>query len=178
MIEKIRLDLLEVLGKSETFLSYSDSAKLKELSNKTIYNASVYQDQDSLKLAIIIYSLSKIMERGIKDPKNFVMLISEAKVRVEDRKEDEYRAIVSKLLDAIAHEDTKLGLYFDEVLEQAKVKKGGKLFEQGLSIGQASHLLGISKWELMHYVGKTSLTEEMPSLDVSTRLKFTRSLFR
>ena len=129
VIDKIRMDLLEVLGKAETFLSFSDTAKLKELSDKTIFNASVYQDQDSLKIAIIIYSLSKIMERGSLDPKNFLEIISYAKTRIEQNKESEYHDAISKLLDDISHEDSKIGIYFEEVLEQAKVELR-KLFDR------------------------------------------------
>lgn len=178
MIEQIKLDLLTVLTKSEAYVSFSDSAKLKELSDHTIHNAGIYADENSLKMAIIVYSLSKMIERGLKEPSKFTYLIQEAKTQLENNKEEEFRQTLGKLLDQISHEDSKIGMYVEEVIRQAKIKKGSKLIEHGLSTNQAAHLLGVTSWELMHYIGKTNLGEDLPSLDVSNRLKFARSLFK
>ncbi len=178
MIEKTRIDLLEMLAKSEAFLSFSDSAKLKELSEHTIVHAAVSQDQDILQLAVIVYAFSKMIERGFTNAHKFSSRLAEAKIKLELGKDEKYRDVISSLFDNISHEDNKLGLYVDEVLNQARIKKGSRLFAHGISLGQSAHLLGITKWELMHYVGKTNLTEDMPALDVRTRLSFARSLFK
>ncbi len=178
MIDKIQLELLSVLNKGEAYVSYADTNRLKALSDEAIHSAGIYQDQDSLKVAIIVYALSKIFERGQIDPAPFTQLLREAHERLENGNVDEFHHTITKLLDRIGHEDTKMGLYVEEVLHQAKVRKAGKLIAQGLSINQSAHLLGVSSWELMHYIGKTNLGEDMPSLDVKSRMNFTRSLFR
>ncbi|HLD19578.1 MAG TPA: hypothetical protein VJB90_06250 [Candidatus Nanoarchaeia archaeon] len=178
MIDSIKLDLLAVLTKSDAYISFSDSSKLKELSNHTIHDAGIYQDQDSLKLAIIVYALSKMMERGLTETAQFSELLKDAKSQLENGKEEDFSQTLGKLLDKIGHEDSKMGVYVEEVIRQAKVRKGGKLIEHGLSTNQVAHLLGVTSWELMHYVGKTHLDEDMPSLDVTSRIKFARSLFK
>ncbi|MEK6967431.1 MAG: hypothetical protein AABX51_02255 [Nanoarchaeota archaeon] len=178
MIDTVKLDLLVVLSKSDAYVSFSDSAKLKELSNHTIHNAGIYQDQNSLKIAIIVYSISKMLERGLSDTLQFSNLLKEAKAHLENGNEEKFHETLGKLLDKIAHEDSKMGVYVEEVIRQAKIRKGSSLIAHGLSTGQVAHLLGVTSWELMHYIGKTNLDEEMPSLDVTSRIKFTRNLFK
>ena len=63
MKEEIRKDLLKVLEKVVPALRSEDSRELKWLSNNTIHNAGIFQDRDSVSLAVILYSLSKIFER-------------------------------------------------------------------------------------------------------------------
>ncbi len=78
--------------------------------------------------------------------------------------------------DFINKIDTKLKLYIEEVISKAKVKKGSKLHEHGLSIARTAEVLGISQWELMNYVGKTTIST-VDGVDVKTRLNFARKLF-
>src|SRR3989344_9523517 len=69
----------EILEETKISLKQNDSIKLKELSNQTIHAASIYQDTDSISIAIITYSLSKILERKdtmrIKNWNNFTKKI-------------------------------------------------------------------------------------------------------
>jgi len=55
--------VISVLEQTKNALTSSDVFKLKELSNQTIHTASTEQDTDSITLAILIYSLSKVVER-------------------------------------------------------------------------------------------------------------------
>ena len=56
-------DLVEILKVKEE----SDIVEIKNLSNHVIHNASIFQDEDSISVAVLIYSLSKIIERKQKD---------------------------------------------------------------------------------------------------------------
>ena len=69
-------------------------------------------------------------------------------------------------------------MYIHEVINQAQIKKGCKLCEHGISIARASEVLGISQWELMHYIGKTTLIDQFSEpVNVTKRLKIARSMF-
>jgi len=53
------------------------------------------------------------------------------------------------------------------------------LYEHGLSIGKTAELLGINKWELMEYAGRTGISDVQENITISMkdRIKFVRGLF-
>jgi len=183
MNEVVKKDILEVLSDVAEILRVEeekDVTELRELSNHTIHNASIFQDEDSVSIAILIYSLSKVIERreGKMNYKVLLRLIDDAKKSLEKENVDEYRKVIRKLFDFISTIDTKLKLYIEEVINQAEIKKGGKLYAHGISLGRASEILGISQWELMFYIGKTSLTDVKGGVGVKERLNYARGLFK
>ena len=67
MNEIIKKDILEVLNDLIKILKSKEGSNwigIKELSNHVIHNASVFQDEDSISVAVLTYALSKIMERN------------------------------------------------------------------------------------------------------------------
>ena len=169
-------DLIEILKVKEE----SDLVQIKELSNHVIHNASVFQDEDSISVAILIYALSKIIERKQRDlDYNRVLSMLNSCISSLNNNEDElFRKSIKDIFNFIRIMDEKLKLYIHEVINQAQIKKGCKLCEHGISIARASEVLGISQWELMHYIGKTTLIDQFSEpVNVSKRLKIARSLF-
>ena len=59
----IKKEIVYVLTKALSLIKREDFVSLKELSNHVIDNAAIYQDKDSIQVAVIIYSLAKILER-------------------------------------------------------------------------------------------------------------------
>ena len=171
-IIKIVLEILETKEEKDTM-------ELKELSNNTIHNASIFQDECSISIAVLIYALSKIIERNPElDYSRVFNFLKEARDSLENDKEEEFDTTIKKLFSEISRLDSKIRLYVQEVINQAQIKKGSKLCEHGLSCAKASQILGISQWELMNYIGKTNLAENAPQIiDAKARLKFARSLF-
>ena len=183
MNPQIKKDLISVLSDLSDILRYGKNAdiqKIKILSNHTIHNASVFQDEDSISVAIMIYSLSKIMERKERDLDygKILGILSSAAVSIKNNDDELFRKSVKSIFDFIREADAKIKLYINEVINQAQIKKGCKLCEHGISVARASEVLGISRWELMHYLGKTTLIEQFSEpVNASQRLKFARSLF-
>jgi len=183
MDEVVKKDILEVLSDVIKILAVEedrDVADLRELSNHTIHNASIFQDEDSVSIAILIYSLSKVIERREGKMNYGVMLniLGKAKKNLEENNIDGYRKTIRKLFDFISTIDTKLKFYVEEVISQAQIKKGSKLYAHGISLARAAEILGISQWELMFYVGKTRLTDIKGGIGVKERLNYARSLFK
>jgi len=56
-------NILRILIETLNALKKEDTIELKSLSNQTIHTASITQDPDNIAIAVIIYSLSKILER-------------------------------------------------------------------------------------------------------------------
>lgn len=183
MDEVVKKDILNVLSDVVGILKVEeekDVAELRELSDHIIHNASIFQDEDSISIAILIYSLSKIIERreGRMNYNVLLKLITGAGKNLEQNKIDGYRGVIKKLFKFISTIDTKLKLYIEEVINQAEIKKGSKLYAHGISLGRAAEVLGISQWELMFYIGKTKLTDVKGGVGVRERLNYARGLFK
>jgi hypothetical protein len=180
MEDPIKEDIITVLREVVILLKDGEYEEIKELSNHTIHNASIFQDQDSISVAIIIYSISKIMARGTKDGKDLAEKLSsginDAVSLLEKDRVDDYRSAIKNIFKQISNEDERLSIFIEDVIAQAEIKKGSKMYEHGISMARAAELLGISQWELMSYVGKTTISEITP-LDVKKRLDLARSLF-
>ena len=178
----IKKDILAIISKTIGTLKVKeekDIIELKELSNHTIHNASIFQDEGSVSIAILIYSLSKIIERkfGELNFKPILDLLIAAFNYLKKDNIDEYRKTIKKLFDLISKIDTKLKLYIEEVIRQAQIKKGSQLYRHGISLARAAEILGISQWELMNYIGHTKITDIEGKVDIKSRLNFTRRLF-
>jgi hypothetical protein len=169
-------DLIEILKVKEE----SDIIEIKQLSNHVIHNASVFQDEDSISIAILIYALSKIIERKQKevDYNKILNMLHLCILNLKNDNDDGFRKSIKDMFNLIRNMDKKLRLYIHEVINQAQIKKGCKLCEHGISVARASEVLGISQWELMHYIGKTTLIDQLSEpVNVSNRLRFVRGLF-
>ena len=184
MHDIIKKDILTVLSELIEILKIkgdSDVIQIKELSNHVIHNASVFQDEDSISVAILIYALSKIIERKQNDIdySKLLSMLNSCTSSLKNNKDEEFRKSIKNIFNFIRTMDQKLKLYINEVINQAQIKKGCKLCEHGISVARASEVLGISQWELMHYIGKTTLIDQFSEpVNVSKRLKIARSLFQ
>ena len=184
MYEIIKKDIVAVLVDLVDILKSrggTDIAQIKQLSNHIIHNASVFQDEDSVSVAVLIYSLSKIIERRQKDIDYNKILgmvnLCIANLKLND--DENFRKSVKNMFNFIRTVDGKLRMYIHEVINQAQIKKGCKLCEHGISIARASEVLGISQWELRDYIGKTTIIERfVEPANASYRLKTARGLFQ
>ena len=83
-----------------------------------------------------------------------------------------------RLYTIVSEKDTQLNLYAGDVLHHAKIKKGCKICDHGVSCAKSAELLDISQWELMQYMGKTTYADQVPpGIDMRTRLNIARSMF-
>lgn len=171
MNEEVCIDLTNTLKKIKKALDSMDANKLKELSNHTIHCSSIYHEKRPIYIAIITYSLSKIIEKAEIRKKyteefedfmkgiiqNFEMLIT----FLEKRDFKKFNKAIKVMLKEISEFDSSFGRYAEDVLEFAKAQKGAKIYEHGLSLSSVAEMLGISKWELMEKVGETKIHEEI-----------------
>ncbi len=181
MEQIVKEDVLNVLSKAVVALETGKHEELGELSNHVIHDASIYQDNDSLSIAILVYSISKVIQRCCEQGIDYSKFIPLLKKAISELKEENYGAYnrsIQDLFELIKSVDAKMKLYIQEVIDKAKIKKGSKLHEHGLSIGRTAEILGITKWELMNYVGKTQMPDIEEGVDVKKRLEFARNIFR
>lgn len=181
MPNSVRKEIVRVLKKAQRNINSGDSKKLKILSDATIHNASVFQDPDSLSVAVIVYAISKLLERwGFESEyaDQARNLLGSAQFSLEQNHLDEYRDKMKKVFAFTASVEKEFKLYIDKVIEKARVKKGSRLYERGISAARAAEMLGVGQWELLSYIGKTRINDDAAvSTDVGQRLNLARQLF-
>ena len=173
-------DIIDTLGKVLIALKSKDSVAISELSNHVIHDASIFQDDDSVSFAILVYAVSKIIQRCVDTGvcfNKFESVLKDAFDLIKSGDFDGYRSRIHDVFALIKSADDKLKLYVEEVIHKAKVKKGSKMYEHGISVARTSEILGISQWELMNYVGKTRIGESSYDEDVKKRINIARRLF-
>lgn len=177
----IKEDITNVLKDSILAVESGKISDLSQLSDHVIHDASIFQDDDTLSIAILVYALSKIIARCCEKNVSYALILKELKDAVyhlEKNNFNGFRNSIKNLFRTINKYDKKIKLYIEEVINKAKLKKGSKLYKHGLSIARASEILGISQWEMMNYIGKTFLPDEKKEgLSAKQRLNIAREIF-
>jgi len=161
--------------------------KLKELSNQTIHTSSIHQDPDNVAIAVIVYSLSKIIERKKYTYyeewpvfyKSYVKSIDNA---IHDLEEDDiegFREHINKIRREIGKLSGRFKKYIQDVFRKAEINKASRIYEHGISMQQTAKLLGISIWELAEYAGQTGISDVDLSitLPIKQRIKQAEEMF-
>ncbi|MEK6898427.1 MAG: hypothetical protein AABX28_03670 [Nanoarchaeota archaeon] len=179
--------LLKVLEETKKALKEDNVLKLKELSNQTVHTSSVEQDTDSIMIAVIIYSLSKIIER--KNPHNAKQCSDFCRFASEEidkainslKKNDEksFNQNLEEIIKRINKLSSNFKKYMQDVFAKARINKASKIYEHGISMEQTAKLLGITMYELAGYVGQredrtTPLTKTQ---SVKDRIKLAMKMF-
>ncbi len=182
-----RLHVIEVLENTIKAIKEEDAIKLKELSNQTIHSASTHQATGDITIAVIIYALSKIIERKdslkIKNWNVFINKINSqfslAIKSLREEKTDKYEKYMEMTRKSISSTALNIRPYIQEVIRKASINKASKIYEHGISLGQTAKILGISQWELSEYTGQTKIPDVKYNitLDVEKRAKMALEFF-
>ncbi|MEK6893207.1 MAG: hypothetical protein AABX07_03305 [Nanoarchaeota archaeon] len=157
--------VIDALNETKQALKDAEAANLRALSDKTIHSASLVQDAGSITLAVIVYSLSKLIERGDnkkikqwdKFTKKINSFLSLAIAALKEHNFKAYELYLEKIRQSITSISPNLKSYIQEVLRKAAINKASKIYEHGISMGQTADLLGITQWELTEYAGQKSV---------------------
>ena len=156
----------------------NDALALNKLSDRTIHDASIFQDEDSIGIAVVAYALSKTYMRTESISENIKAALRKAHNFLLDDDYIRYRKKIKEILKLIGDEDRKISLYIQQVIRQAEVKKGSRIYEHGISLARTAEILGISQWELSSYIGHTTISDsEFERVPIKQRLQFARGLF-
>jgi hypothetical protein len=179
--------VLDVLRCTKKALKTKNYVKIKILSGEMVHNSSIHQDPDVISVAVIVYSLSKLIEREhYKEYANWqdfyrnylkgidILIKCLEKNNIEEfRKEINY---VTKLIESLTG---NLKPYIADVFRKARINKASGIYEHGISMENTAKILGISIWELAEYAGQTKISDinlsvTMPIVD---RLKIAEEIF-
>ena len=153
MEEKRRV--LEVLEEVKSALNKENYVKIKDLSNSIIHNASINQDPDIISLAVIIYSLSKLIERESYRTyrqwpgfyKEYIQNINLAIASLEKDDIEGFRNSINSIRELIQELSGNLKEHIQDVFRKAEINKASRIYEHGISMEKTAKILGISIWE-------------------------------
>jgi hypothetical protein len=157
-------NIIDILQKAKKAIKDEDSLIIKDLSNRTIHSSSISQDPDNINIAVILYSLSKLIERKNyqefagwqKFEKTYEDSLDNALIALKKNDIEAYRDQINRIKESINKLSGNLKSYIEQVFRKARINKGSKIYEHGISMGQTAKILGISIWELSQYVGQTN----------------------
>ena len=180
--------IIRILQKTKKALQKEDSIEIRNLSNQTIHTSSIYQDPDNLSVAVILYALSKIIERKDyreeKDWKKFEKAYENALTKaINDLKRNDlnhYRIHITEIRTAIKELSGDFKKYIDDVFRKAEINKASRLHEHGLSAEKTANILGITLWELNQYIGQTGISNVNLAYtrDLQNRIKAAEEIFK
>jgi len=176
-------DSLNVLSKAIRSIKTNHLLDLETISNQLIHSSTLTEDPITPIISKLIYSIFKLERhsviKSVPLPLNEIanklislhdeLGVGKIKVFLEEAK------IVSKYLENLGKD-----IHLYNVFERAGVKKGGKLYDHGLSVARSAERMNVSQWELYPYLGKTKLNDYPEDVDkrVKYRLNYARSLFK
>lgn len=176
--EEERKDMIALLDETIEVIKKNDSLKLGDISDHIIHTASIFQNMEVIMLAVVVHALSKILERMLYLDPEVAEMLQAAKDLLEKEDVDGYNRKIKELLNHISKQDKKLGRYMQHVINEAMIKKGSKIYDHGVSLGQTAEILGLTHWELMHYIGKTKIHDKVEEKkQLKQRLEHARALF-
>ncbi len=182
-----RENILRIFQETKEAVSEGNSAKIKKLSNQTTNTASLTHDPDNIAAAVVVYALSKIIEREdyrqLPGWNEFYKIYISSIDKIIDaikRKDDQaYGKNVSLIRNAIGKLSGKLKDYISDVFRAASINKASRIYEHGISMEKTANLLGVTMFELADYAGKGKYADipEAQTVDVKTRIKLAMGMF-
>lgn len=182
-------NILRIFQETKEAIKKGDSAQIKNFSDQTINTASLTHDLDNIAVAVIVYSLSKILEREDyrklpgwnKFYNTYINAIEKIITALKKDDEKSIRENLSLIRNAIGKLSGKLKLYIQDVFRKAEINKASKIYEHGISMEKTAELLGITMYELASYAGQKEEISDISlskTLDVKKRIKLAMEFFR
>ena len=183
-----RDNVLRILKKTKEAMGKGDSVTIKSLSNQTINTSSLTQDPDNIALAVIVYSLGKILERqqyqefkGWKEFYNVVIdSINHSIKDMEAGKDNRIGDDLENITREIGRLSGRLKDYIQDVFWKARINKASRIYYHGISMEKTAKLLGITLYELASYAGQARM-DDVPlenTMDVRRRIKIAEEFFK
>lgn len=179
--------LIDVLTRTKQALAQENTFELNQLSDQTIHSASITQHTEFITIAVIIYSLNKLVGRRSHIPQalwnSFIRKFNdELSKSIEELKRnnpEEFGRHLDHAKELLVTLSPKQRQDVEEVLKKASINKAGKIFEHGISLTRTAHLLGITPWELTAYVGQGNSMENpyTKTIDIKKRIKIAEDFF-
>ncbi|MBW6442578.1 hypothetical protein K0A97_02230 [Patescibacteria group bacterium] len=183
-----RENILRIFQETKNAVVKKDSREIRRLSDQTTNSASLTHDPDNIAAAVIVYSLSEMLERGDYEKlpgwEKFYRLYLDSIDKIiealKNKDDNSYRENISKIREFIEKLSGKLKENIQEVFRRASIDKASKIYNHGISMGITAKLLGVTLFELTDYARGNKFHEISGenALNVKTRIKFAMDIFK
>ena len=180
-------NILRILRQTKKFIEEDNAFELKGLSNQTIHSATISQDADNIIVAVLVYSIGKVMERdhyrnmeGWKEFYDAVTKNLELAVKsLEKKNMKNTRIYLGRIRNSLNRISGDLSRYIKDTFKKAEINKAFKLYEHGLSTEKTAELLGVSLWDMASYIGQSHIGDAKIaiSMPASQRVKIAEDIF-
>ncbi len=179
--------VISLLEQAKKSAMAGNVSTLKKLSDQTSHSTLIYQDEGSILVAVIIYSLSKIIEKGERYYKENYRKYLNNYIKILDKsinclKKDDDKDFIKHISSMMQSEEISIDLkhHLKDLFRKARINKASKIYEHGMSMEKTAKLFGISMWELAEYTGQTDISEENfgKTIDEKTRIKNAMEFFK
>jgi len=182
-------NILKILEGTKAAIQKGDAATIKNLSNQTTNTAALTHDPDNIAIAVIIYSISKLLERegykkllGWNEFYNAIFKsIDNTITSIKSNDETKIKLSLDALRNSLIKVSGSLKKHIQDVLRKASINKASKIYEHGMSMEKTAKLLGITLFELASYAGQKEQVVETPvikGVDVKSRINLAMEMFR
>ncbi len=177
---------ISVLYETINALSQKNSLTLMNLSNQTLHCSVNYQNQGSLDIAVILYTLSKIIERkDYEKIKRWDTLVDKISalfnltiIALKQNNQEKYEEYLAKVRVMLTNTPNKeLKRYLSEVMKKASINKASRIYEHGLSLEKSAKISGLTQWELSEYANQRKPEIQPRQLNEKQRAKIALEFF-
>ncbi|HRZ85525.1 MAG TPA: hypothetical protein P5277_01975 [Candidatus Paceibacterota bacterium] len=179
--------ILSILKEAKKAAKSENVFVLKSLSNQTIHAASIYEDNDNIMIAVLIYSLGKLIERkrnfnntDFQEILDYYLKIIDDSIFFITKKDiDSFSSNLKTLIQKTNTLSKHLKESLQDMFKKAQINKASKVYEHGISIEKTANLLGISIWEIVEYTGQSSIHDQnlTKTMDIKKRIKTAIEIF-
>ncbi|MFA4960213.1 MAG: hypothetical protein WC548_00970 [Candidatus Pacearchaeota archaeon] len=179
-------NILRILSETKRFFKDDNPFELKNLSNQTIHSATISQDPDNIIVAVLVYSLGKILERnnyrsmeGWDEFYNEVIKNIDSAIKyLKNNDVNKCRIYLGKIRHSLNRISGDLSNYIRDIFYKAEINKAFKIYEHGLSSEQTAELLGVSLWDLSSYIGQSTISDSKVaiSMPIAKRIKIAEEI--
>jgi hypothetical protein len=180
--------ILKVLQTVQSALKRKDNITIKNMSNRIVHTSSITQDADVISIAVILYALSKIIEREKYQSyknypnfyRNYTNHLNNLIFSLKKNNLDKFRFEIEEIRKEVENLSGHLKLYISDVFRKSKINKASRIYEHGISMEKTAKILGISIWELAEYAGQTGIADVNLgiTLPIKERIKLAEEIFR
>jgi len=143
---------------------------LKRLANDSIREAVLENKKELAEIAVIAYSLYKILSkdhftRNRHWPtvsESIILALKKAIASINKGEQNAFNRYISNVEREIGVIDSRLSNFARTIYEKSRVKQASTAYALGLSLNQAAFLTNADRKTLQNYIGATRIHDEEP----------------
>ncbi len=179
--------MLDNLVRAKKYFKVRNIPKLRSLSDDFNRDLLIFQDKLFLDLSLSVLIMSNVLEKPRFWKYNEWLEVTfsiEAELDkcieyVKSKNITKLRKCLKNIMEFGNSVGEREKRFVENIITHNKVKIGSTLYAQGLSIGKASEISGVSKEKIFQYSGRTLINDRFgKTISIKERINNVRSIFR